>query len=198
MRKLLSILLLSSFALFTLSCSDDDDNDNNNNDPGMSINKIITPSGEYEITGAVLEDYGDSETWHDGYNLDINFYTGTIEYDVDMGPSSGAGHVAYFEMFSSDAGELAEGDYTYDGNSDPYPVNTYSESSEIIDVTDAANFEFTLLNDPQGTVNIERNGASYTFTYSSAGFTIQYTGVPLYVDYTSRSMMPKKKGFLNR
>ena len=193
MRKLLSVLLMCSFALFTLSCSDDDDN----NDQGMSVNKIITPSGEYEITGAVLEDYGDAETWHDGYNLDINFYTGTIEYDVDMGPSSGAGHVAYFEMFSSDAGELAEGDYTYDGDGD-YQVNTYSDSSEIIDVTDAANFEFTLLNDPQGTVNIERNGASYTFNYSSGGFTIQYTGVPLYVDYTSRTMMSKKKGFLNR
>ena len=196
MRKLLSILLLSSFALFTLSCGGDDDN-NDSNDPGISINKIITPSGEYEIIGATLGDYG-AGSWHDGFNLDFTFMTGNIELDNEGDPTGGAGLVAYFEMISTTNGEIVEGTYTYESDSVSYSVSTYTDSSEIIDVTDAANFEFTLLNDPQGTVNIERNGASYTFTYSSAGFTIQYTGVPLYVDYTSRSMMPKKKGFLNR
>ena len=201
MRKLLSMLLMSSFALFTLSCSDDNDNDNNNdnNDPGMSINKIITPSGEFEIIGATLGDYGSGD-WHDGFNLDFTFMTGNIELDDDGDPTSGAGLVAYFEMFSTSNGELIEGTYTYDDNntSGEYEVNSYSDFSEIIDVTDAANSESTLLNNPQGNINIERSGNSYTFTYSSGGYTIEYTGVPTYYDYTSRSMVSKEKGFLNR
>ena len=196
MRKLLSILLLSSFALFTLSCGGDDDN-NDNNDPGISINKIITPSGEYEIIGATLGDYG-AGSWHDWFNLDFTFMTGNIELDNEGDPTGGAGLVAYFEMISSTNGEIVEGTYTYESDSVSYSVSTYTDSSEIIDVTDASNYEFTLLNEPQGNVTIERSGNSYTFTYSSAGYTIEYTGVPTYYDYSSRSMMLKKKGFLNR
>ena len=129
---------MSSFALFTLSCSDDDDN----NDPGMSVNKITTPSGEHEIIGATLGDYGAGD-WHDGFNLDLTFMTGNIELDNEGDPTGGAGLVAYFEMISSDAGELAEGDYFFEGDSEPYPVNTYSDSSQILDVADAANEEIT-------------------------------------------------------
>ena len=190
MRKLLSVLLMSSFALFTLSCGDDDDN----NDPGMSVNKIITPSGEYEIIGATLGDYGAGD-WHDGFNLDFSFMTGDIELDNEGDPTGGSGLVAYFEMISTTNGELTEGTYTYDSDSSSNGVSTYTDSSEIIDVTDAANYEFTLLNDPQGNITIERSGSSYTFTYSSAGYTIEYTGVPTYYDYTSRSIMSKKKNF---
>ena len=193
MRKLLSILLLSSFALFTLSCGGDDDN-NDNNDPGISINKIITPSGEYEIIGATLGDYG-AGSWHDGFNLDFTFMTGNIELDNEGDPTGGAGLVAYFEMISSTNGEIVEGTYTYESDSVSYSVSTYTDSSEIIDVTDASNYEFTLLNEPQGNVTIERSGNSYTFTYSSAGYTIEYTGVPTYYDYTSRSMASKVKDF---
>ena len=193
MRKLLSILLLSSFALFTLSCGGDDDN-NDNNDPGISINKIITPSGEYEIIGATLGDYG-AGSWHDGFNLDFTFMTGNIELDNEGDPTGGAGLVAYFEMISTTNGEIVEGIYTYESDSVSYSVSTYTDSSEIIDVTDASNYEFTLLNEPQGNVTIERSGNSYTFTYSSAGYTIEYTGVPTYYDYTSRSMASKVKDF---
>ncbi len=193
MRKLLSILLLSSFALFTLSCGGDDDN-NDNNDPGISINKIITPSGEYEIIGATLGDYG-AGSWHDGFNLDFTFMTGNIELDNEGDPTGGAGLVAYFEMISTTNGEIVEGTYTYESDSVSYSVSTYTDSSEIIDVTDASNYEFTLLNEPQGNVTIERSGNSYTFTYSSAGYTIEYTGVPTYYDYTSRSMASKVKDF---
>ena len=193
MRKLFSILLLSSFALFTLSCSGDDDN-NDNHDPGISINKIITPSGEYEIIGATLGDYG-AGSWHDGFNLDFAFMTGNIELDNEGDPTGGAGLVAYFEMISTTNGEIVEGTYTYESDSVSYSVSTYTDSSEIIDVTDAANYEFTLLNEPQGNVTIERSGNSYTFTYSSAGYTIEYTGVPTYYDYTSRSMASKVKDF---
>ena len=193
MRKLLSILLMSSFALFTLSCSDDDDN-NDNNDPGISINKIITPSGEYEIIDATLGDYG-AGSWHDGFNLDFTFMTGNIELDNEGDPTGGAGLVAYFEMISTTNGEIVEGTYTYESDSVSYSVSTYTDSSEIIDVTDASNYEFTLLNDPEGNITIERSGNSYTFTYSSAGYTIEYTGVPTYYDYTSRSMASKVKDF---
>lgn len=193
MRKLFSILLLSSFALFTLSCGGDDDN-NDNNDPGISINKIITPSGEYEIIGATLGDYG-AGSWHDGFNLDFTFMTGNIELDNEGDPTGGAGLVAYFEMISTTNGEIVEGTYTYESDSVSYSVSTYTDSSEIIDVTDASNYEFTLLNEPQGNVTIERSGNSYTFTYSSAGYTIEYTGVPTYYDYTSRSMASKVKDF---
>ena len=193
MRKLLSILLLSSFALFTLSCGGDDDN-NDNNDPGISINKIITPSGEYEIIGATLGDYG-AGSWHDGFNLDFTFMTGNIELDNEGDPTGGAGLVAYFEMISTTNGEIVEGTYTYESDSVSYSVSTYTDSSEIIDVTDASNYEFTLLNEPQGNVTIERSGNSYTFNYSSAGYTIEYTGVPTYYDYTSRSMASKVKDF---
>ena len=193
MRKLLSILFLSSFALFTLSCGSDDDN-NDNNDPGISINKIITPSGEYEIIGATLGDYG-AGSWHDGFNLDFTFMTGNIELDNEGDPTGGAGLVAYFEMISTTNGEIVEGTYTYESDSVSYSVSTYTDSSEIIDVTDASNYEFTLLNEPQGNVTIERSGNSYTFTYSSAGYTIEYTGVPTYYDYTSRSMASKVKDF---
>ena len=193
MRKLLSILLLSSFALFTLSCGGDDDN-NDNNDPGISINKIITPSGEYEIIGATLGDYG-AGSWHDGFNLDFTFMTGNIELDNEGDPTGGAGLVAYFEMISTTNGEIVEGTYTYESDSVSYSVSTYTDSSEIIDVTDASNYEFTLLNEPQGNVTIERSGNSYTFIYSSAGYTIEYTGVPTYYDYTSRSMASKVKDF---
>ena len=163
MRKLLSILFLSSFALFTLSCGSDDDN-NDNNDPGISINKIITPSGEYEIIGATLGDYG-AGSWHDGFNLDFTFMTGNIELDNEGDPTGGAGLVAYFEMISTTNGEIVEGTYTYESDSVSYSVSTYTDSSEIIDVTDASNYEFTLLNEPQGNVTIERSGNSYTFTY---------------------------------
>ena len=193
MRKLLSILLLSSFALFTLSCGGDDDN-NDNNDPGISINKIITPSGEYEIIGATLGDYG-AGSWHDGFNLDFTFMTGNIELDNEGDPTGGAGLVAYFEMISTTNGEIVEGTYTYESDSVSYSVSTYTDSSEIIDVTDASNYEFTLLNEPQGNVTIERSGNSYTFTYSSAGYTIEYTGVPTYYDYTSRCMASNVKDF---
>ena len=193
MRKLFSILFLSSFALFTLSCGGDDDN-NDNNDPGISINKIITPSGEYEIIGATLGDYG-AGSWHDGFNLDFTFMTGNIELDNEGDPTGGAGLVAYFEMISTTNGEIVEGTYTYESDSVSYSVSTYTDSSEIIDVTDASNYEFTLLNEPQGNVTIERSGNSYTFTYSSAGYTIEYTGVPTYYDYTSRSMASKVKDF---
>ena len=193
MRKLFSILFLFSFALFTLSCGGDDDN-NDNNDPGISINKIITPSGEYEIIGATLGDYG-AGSWHDGFNLDFTFMTGNIELDNEGDPTGGAGLVAYFEMISTTNGEIVEGTYTYESDSVSYSVSTYTDSSEIIDVTDASNYEFTLLNEPQGNVTIERSGNSYTFNYSSAGYTIEYTGVPTYYDYTSRSMASKVKDF---
>ena len=167
---------------------------NDSNDPGISINKIITPSGEYEIIGATLGDYG-AGSWHDGFNLDFTFMTGNIELDNEGDPTGGAGLVAYFEMISSTNGEIVEGTYTYESDSVSYSVSTYTDSSEIIDVTDASNYEFTLLNEPQGNVTIERSGNSYTFTYSSAGYTIEYTGVPTYYDYTSRSMASKVKDF---
>ena len=195
MRKLFSILLMSSYALFTLSCSDDDNNDNN--DPGMSINKITTPDGEHEIIGAALSDYG-AESWHDGFNIDFTFMTGDIELDDDGDPIGGTGLVAYFEMISTTNGEIVEGTYTYESEAVVYGVSTYTDSSEIIDVTDVTNEEFTLLNQPQGNITVERSGNSYTFTYSSAGYTIEYTGVPTYYDYNSRSMMSEKKRFLNR
>jgi hypothetical protein len=195
MRKLFSILFLSSFALFTLSCGGDDDN-NDNNDPGISINKIITPSGEHEIIGATLGDYGAGD-WHEGFNLDFTFMTGNIELDNEGDPTGGTGLVAYFEMISTTNGELIEGTYTYASEdfTNANEVFTYTDSSEIIDVSDAANFEFTLLNDPQGNVTIERSGNSYSFTYSSAGYSIEYTGVPTYYDYTSRYIASKVKDF---
>ena len=191
MKNLFRLLMLLSISTFILSCGGDD-NDNDNNNPGMSDNKIITPSGEYEIIGATLGDYG-SGSWHDGFNLDFTFMTGTIELDNDGDATGGAGIVAYFEMISTTNGELIEGTYTYEGGGGPYATYTYTDSSEIIDVTDVVNEEFTLLNDPQGNVTIERSGNSYTFNYSSAGYSIQYTGVPTYYDYTSRSMASKKR-----
>lgn len=189
MKNLFRLLMLLSISTFILSCGGDD---NDNNNPGMSDNKITTPSGEYEIIGATLTDYG-SGSWHDGFNLDFNFLTGTIELDNDGEATGGAGIVAYFEMISTTNGELIEGTYTYEGGGGPYATYTYTDSSEIIDVTDVVNEEFTLLNDPQGNVTIERSGNSYTFNYSSAGYSIQYTGVPTYYDYTSRSMASKKR-----
>ena len=188
MKNIFNLFVLLIFSVFAISCSDDDDSSS------CSSNTISTPGGNSGITGAFVEDYG---AWDNGYNLDFTFISGDITVDTEGDPTSGAGTVAYFEMISPDEGNLAEGTYTYQGGGGPYAAYTYTDSSEISNVTDAANYEYTVIHDPTATVTIDRNGSSFTFTYNSGDFCVQYSGVPVFFDRTSRSIT-SKKGFFAR
>ena len=96
---------------------------------------------------------------------------------------------------SPDEGVLAEGDYTYDD--DGMSAYTYTSSSDFRYVSDGENWVYDEIHYPNATVTIGRNGSSYTFSYSSGSYSIEYSGVPVFVDRTSRSMA-SKKGVLNR
>ena len=190
MKNLFRLLMLLCVSIFTLSCGDGDAT--SPQDPANNI--LSTPDGDFQITGAVLEDYGDWDG--ENYNLDFTFITEGITYNSSNDTASGAGVAAYFEMVSPSAGYLADGDYNYSDEFDSGAF-TYTDSSDFRDFVDAANYEYNEFHYPTSTVTIGRNGSSYTFSYSSGSYSIQYSGVPVFVDRTSRSMT-SKKGVLNR
>tara|TARA_B100001939_G_scaffold231209_1_gene199186 strand:- start:246 stop:827 length:582 start_codon:yes stop_codon:yes gene_type:complete len=193
MKNLFRLLILLCVSIFTLSCGDGDAT--SPQDPANNV--LSTPDGDFQITGAILEDYGDWDG--ENYNLDFSFTTEGLTYSSSNDALSGAGIGAYFEMISPSAGYLADGDYNYtdDWDSDSTGAFTYTGSSDFRDVTDGENWVYNEIHYPQATVTIGRNGSSYTFSYSSGSYSIQYSGVPVLVDRTSRSMA-SKKGVLNR
>ena len=186
MQNLFRLLMLLCVSIFTLSCGDGDET--SPQDPGNSDN-IITNNGlDFEITAVVIEDYG---PWSDEtFNLDVTFLSEGLTYNSSSDEFSGIGLVAYYEMVSPSSGYLPDGDYSYDqwGN-DAY---TYTEYSEWINQQATENWT-SVVHNPTSTVTIERDGSFYTFSYSSGDYSIQYSGVPIYVDRTSRSMASKKR-----
>jgi len=176
--------MLMCISIFTLSCGDGDAT--SPQDPTNNV--LSTPDGDFQITGAIIEDYG---IWDgDNYNLDFSFTTEGLTYSSSNDALSGEGVAAYFEMVSPDEGVLAEGDYTYDD--DGMSAYTYTGSSDFRYVSDGENWVYDEIHYPNATVTIGRNGSSYTFSYSSGSYSIEYSGVPVFVDRTSRSMISKK------
>ena len=190
MKNLFRLLMLLCVSIFTLSCGDGDAT--SPQDPGNSDNNVIsTPAGDFQISSVILEDYGLWEDTDNTFNLDFTFLGEGLTYNSSSEQYLGSGMAAYFEMVGPSEGYLPDGDYSYD---DDWPAGayTYTDSSELIDITDAANEEYTVIHNPTSTVTIERDGSFYTFSYSSGSYSIQYSGVPVFVDRTSRSMATKK------
>ena len=190
MKNLFRLLMLFCISIFTLSCGDGDAT--SPQDPGNSDNNVIsTPAGDFQISTVIIEDYGLWDEVDETFNLDFTFLGEGLTYNSSSEQYLGSGMAAYFEMVGPSEGYLPDGDYSYAGAC-PCDAYTYTDSSELSDITDAANEEYTVIHDPTSTVTIERDGSFYTFSYSSGSYSIQYSGVPVFVDRTSRSMATKK------
>src|SRR5512133_2663186 len=65
---------------------------------------------EYPLNQGVMQFYGQLSEGA-GYNFDISMFSSGIVYDSDVAALKGTGQAIYFEMFSSSASVLANGDY---------------------------------------------------------------------------------------
>jgi hypothetical protein len=171
MKKLYLLLLV--LAVLS-SCKKDEDD-------GPSSN-VKYDGKTYPLAKAYIENYGE---WDDGlYNFDLTLTSESVTVTED--DASGVGNIVYFEMLSSSPTELAAGTYTFSASFST--ANTFDEGFIGLDF-DIANFTGTILNLVGGTVEVKKDGATYTITFngvlaSGKSVTGTYTGTLILYDHT--------------
>ena len=112
MKNLKLILLAIVVSLAGVSCSSDDDNNNGNGNGGTSANSMNLDGEEFDISAAVLIEYGENE---DGsYDWDVVLLgEGLI---VDNEELDGSGATLFLDLNTNNADGLTPGTYNYSPN----------------------------------------------------------------------------------
>jgi len=142
---------------------------------------------EYPLNQGVMQYYGQL-TEGAGYNFDVSLFSSGITFDEVEADLDGTGQAIYFEMFSSSATVLANGEYLFD-----------MLASENALTFDKGNFGTNLdlnaqtgevINIISGKVTVSKSGNEYEFTFSGeiqggATVTGHFKGSIPYYDWSS-------------
>ena len=150
-------------------------------------NYFIYDGVEYPLNAGVMQFYGQLSEGA-GFNFDISLFSSDITFDSDLGGFDGTGHMMYFEMFSSAAAELANGDYIFDLLASENPL-TFDKGHFGMNLNfDIPNGFF--FNIASGKVTVSGSGSEYEFSLD--GFTLEgeavtghFKGVLSYYDWSS-------------
>ena len=112
MKNLKLILLAIVVSLAGVSCSSDDDNNNGNGNGGTSANSMNLDGEEFDISAAVLIEYGENE---DGsYDWDVVLLgEGLTVNNQDL---DGSGATLYLDLNTNNPDGLRAGTYTFSPN----------------------------------------------------------------------------------
>lgn len=200
MKKLTFLLICSIVSVFWSCKSDDDSSDGNSGSGIVQIEDGIT----LNLKSGTIEDYGEYSTGL--YNFDIVLVDTNINtVSGQPMPSNNPFNGVYFELFTDNPNDLAEGVYTindgfeYEANSIGWAelmTNIDFDDEESGSYTDITSVTFTVLD----------NGNSYEFEFEGVldtGETItgNYSGSLLKFDYSDvegrKSMGSKKISVFN-
>lgn len=126
-------------------------------------NYFLYDGVEYPLNQGVIQFYGQL-TEEAGYNFDVSLFSSGITFDAVEADLDGIGQAIYFEMFSSSATGLANGDYLFD-----------ILASESALTFDKGNFGTNLNFDAQigdvfnfisGKVTVSKSGDEYEFSFN--------------------------------
>lgn len=142
---------------------------------------------EYPLNQGVMQFYGQL-TEGAGYNFDVSIFSSGITYDSDVAELKGAGQAIYFEMFSSSASLLANGDYLFDMLASESGL-TFDKGNFGTDL----NFDAqtgTIINIISGKVTVSKSGNEYELSFRGeiqGGETVtgHYKGILSYYDWSS-------------
>ncbi|MGS2725565.1 hypothetical protein ACU8DI_03070 [Psychroserpens sp. BH13MA-6] len=168
MKSLKLFVLLITVSMLSFSCGNDDDNQNS------SSNKLIFGDTEYQLRAGVIEDYG---AYSEGiYNFDIVLLNSEINnVDGEFQPVNETFSGVYFELFTDNSENLAEGTYTFGDNID---VGTYVYAEVFINTTVD---NYSAIDITSGTFTVLDNGTTYEFVFEGtvdggASFSGYYKG----------------------
>lgn len=114
-------LMLFTIAAATLVYSCKDDSGGSNDQQPNASGIINFDDLSFTVTQGIIEEYG--EFGENSYNFDITLFTENLTYDWNINDFRGEGSLIYFEAFTSDSTELAEGSYTFKlGGKDPFDI----------------------------------------------------------------------------
>jgi hypothetical protein len=153
------MVLTVGFSTLIYSCKDDSSSNDqtNTNDP----TGIITwDDVNFTVTKGIIEEYGIIE---DGiYNFDLTLFTDGVTYDGNEGEWSGKGSILYFEMYSPDSTDLANGTYTFDFNDEkPFTMSDGVALYEYIPAADSVIKEAAIT---AGSVVVSKSNNQYVIT----------------------------------
>lgn len=142
---------------------------------------------EYPLNQSVMQYYGQL-TEGAGYNFDVSLFSTGITFDEVEADLDGTGQAIYFEMFSSSATGLVNGDYLFD--------MLASENALTFDKGNfGTNLDFNtqtgeVINIISGKVTVSKSGNEYEFTFSGeiqggATITGHFKGSIPYYDWSS-------------
>jgi len=142
---------------------------------------------EYPLNQGVMQYYGQL-TEGAGYNFDVSLFSSGITFDEVEADLDGTGQAIYFEMFSSSATVLANGEYLFD--------MLASENALTFDKGNfGTNLDFNaqtgeVINIISGKVTVSKSGNEYEFTFSGeiqggATVTGHFKGSIPYYDWSS-------------
>ncbi len=151
--------LFFAVAMVLSSCGNDDDGGSDNGVKG----KMQIGSENYNLKSGTIENYGESD---DGttYNFDIELYSEDINSIDDESSLTGLNiSSVYFELWSENSSNLADGTYTYDDN---YGQNafTFTDSEITIDYSFFAE-DGTYYEINSGEIEVSKNGSTYDITF---------------------------------
>ncbi|WP_299102539.1 hypothetical protein [uncultured Winogradskyella sp.] len=176
MKNLKQIILLLTVSVMSFSCGSDDDG--NSNDNGV----LIYGGTEYQLKAGMIQDYGE---YYDGlYNFDIYLVTSDIvESDGEPIPEDSEFSGVYFELFTSNPSDLAEGTYAFGDNVE---VNSYTYANLFID---SSIEDYNGISINSGTFTVLENGSTYEFSFQGTStdgtsFSGSYTGSLGTYDYS--------------
>lgn len=208
MRKLFNPMAgVFLMALCLFGCGNDDNSDGLAGDENLTMkNHFKVGNTEYELSDGLLRNYGQSEDWHEGYNLDLILVSKDLKISTDeegYEEINGTGDAIYFELFTSEGLHLDNGDYV-NGTSEFFPIGTYDYASYYIGIdTDEENedYDYSDIRINSGKVTVKRTGQEYELTIdctdeNGTKVTGYYKGNLHYFDprsYSSSRMLPNHK-----
>ena len=161
------LLILSIFTVFAItSCSSDDDSGSNSNGTNASSDSYLEIEGDnYQLRSGVIEDYGEGS--NETFNFDITLIsTNVTSINGEFIPEGDSYTGIYFELWSDNSSDLAEGTYSYSNSEDGFTY-TYSEIHKDIS-TDTFTGEY--IDITSGELEVNKNGNNYEFTFTGTTF----------------------------
>lgn len=191
MKNLKLLFLLVSIALVSFSCGNDDD-DGGSTNGGSGV--LVFGDTEYQLKAGIIEDYGE---YYDGvFNFDISLVSSTLTIiDGEAIPNDNTFSGVYFELFTTNSQDLAEGVYTFGNNVE---AGAYNYAEVIIDATIESYNDFEI---NSGTFTVLDDGSSYEFEFegtvsNGTSFSGYYEGALTEFDFSDdfdRSAAPISK-----
>ncbi len=160
MNRILLLFVVLSTSLLS-GCSNDDDN----NASESNNNFLKIGNSEYELKAGSVENYGEYQAGI--YNFDIVLISTAVNLvNGEFVPEDQVFSGIYFELFTSDQGDLAVGTYTQVPFED-IDAQTF-EYSEVIQDAEIDNEDETGIFSElvQGSIDVIKNGPEYEFEFS--------------------------------